>query len=96
MIPPGLKLFLDEKEWIDKMVEIKNNTSGILSFKKRFFGWFNMFRIVKYLNHVHIEFFEKKPVDVSASELLETLGIVIESKEPHDLLIFYRSMEKNS
>jgi hypothetical protein len=96
MIPPGLKLFLDEKEWIDKMVEIKNNTSGILSFKKRFFGWFNMFRIVKYLNYVHIEFFEKEPVNVSASELLETLGIVIESKEPHDLLIFYRSMEKNS
>jgi hypothetical protein len=96
MIPPGLKLFLDEKEWIDKMVEIKNNTSGILSFKKRFFGWFNMFRIVKYLNHVHIEFFEKKSVDVSASELLETLGIVIESKEPLDLLLLYRSMEKNS
>ena len=27
-IPGSLKLFLDEKEWIDKMMEIKNNTSG--------------------------------------------------------------------
>ena len=94
--PPGLKLFIDEKEWTEKMVEIKNNTSGLPSFKKRFFGWFNMFRIVKYLNNVHIEFFEKRPVDVSASELLENTGIIIKSKEPVDLLLYYRAMEKNT
>jgi hypothetical protein len=92
--PPGLKLFIDEKEWTEKMVEIKNNTTGLPSFKKRFFGWFNMFRIVKYLNHVHIEFFEKRPVDVSASELLENIGIIFKSKEPPDLLLYYRNMEK--
>jgi Glycosyl transferase family group 2 len=96
LIPQGLRLFLDENEWIAKMMEIKNNTSGILSFKKRFFGWFNMFRIVKYLNNVHIDFFEKKPVDISASELLEVRGSLFESKEPHDLLLHYRMMEKNS
>jgi hypothetical protein len=94
--PPGLKLFIDEKEWTEKIVEIKNNTSGLQSFKKRFFGWFNMFRIVKYLNHVHKEFFEKRPVDVSASELLENNGIVFESKEPVDLLLYYRAMEKST
>ena len=96
LIPQGLRLFLDEKEWIEKMTEIKNNTSGILSFKKRFFGWFNMFRIVKYLNFVHSDFFEKKPVDVSASELLEIRGIILNSKEPVDLLLYYREMEKNA
>jgi hypothetical protein len=78
------------------MVEIKNNTSGLPSFKKRFFGWFNMFKIVKYLNNVHIEFFEKRPVDVSASELLENTGIIFKSKEPVDLLLYYRAMEKNT
>jgi hypothetical protein len=94
-LPPGLKLFIDEKEWTDKIVEIKNNTSGLSSFKKRFFGWFNMFRIVKYLNKVHIEFFEKRPVDTSAIELLFNTGITIKSKEPIDLLLYYRSLEKN-
>jgi hypothetical protein len=89
-------LFLDEKEWIEKIIEIKNNTSGILSFKKRFFGWFNMFRIVKYLNFVHSDLFEKKPVDFAASELLETRGIILKSKDPTDLLLFYREMEKNA
>ena len=95
LIPQGLRLFLDEREWVGKMLEVKNNTSGIQSFKKRFFGWFNMFRIVKYLNYVHSDFFEKKPVDISASELLEARDILLESESPHNLLLYYRSLERN-
>jgi hypothetical protein len=92
--PEGLKLFLNKKEWIEKMLEIKNNTSGLSSFKKRFFGWFNMFRIVKYMNYVHLKYFEKKPVDISSSEFLEIAGFNFNLKEPPDLLVFYRSLEK--
>jgi glycosyltransferase involved in cell wall biosynthesis len=95
LMPPGLKMFLDKKEFIDKINEIRENTSGIDSFKKRFFGWFNMFRVVKYLNYVHQDFYEKKPVDISALELLEIAGVSPDSKEPHDLLLYYRSLEKN-
>ena len=94
LIPQSLRLFLDEKEWIEKIREIKNNTSGIASFKKRFFIWFNMFKVVKYLNNVHSGFFSKKPVDISALELLETRGISFDSNETIDLLLYYRSMEK--
>ena len=77
-------------------MEIKNNTSGIVSFKKRFFGWFNMFRIVKYLNFVHSDFFEKRPVNMAAidQELLDVRGMTFESNEPLDLLLYYRSLEK--
>ena len=96
LLPDGLRLFLDENEWIKKMEEIKNNTSGVLSFKKRFFGWFNMFKIVKYLNYVHLDYFEKKPVEISASELLEKTGLDFKSTDPVNLLLHYRSMERNS
>jgi glycosyltransferase involved in cell wall biosynthesis len=95
LIPPGLEMFLDKKEFIDRMNEIRNNTSGMESFQKRFFGWFNMFRVVKYLNYVHLEFYEKKPVGISALELLEMNGVILESKKPADLLLYYRSMETN-
>jgi glycosyltransferase involved in cell wall biosynthesis len=94
MIPPGLRLFLDEKEWIEKMTEVKKNTSGNMSFRKRFFDWFNMFRIVKYLNFVHIYYYEKKPVQIAAVELLEARGMSVDSRETNDLLLFYRRMEK--
>jgi glycosyltransferase involved in cell wall biosynthesis len=95
LMPPGLIMFLDKKEFIDKIKEIGDNTSGIESFKKRFFGWFNMFRVVKYLNYVHQDFYEKKPVDISAVELLEMNNINSESNESIELLLYYRSLEKN-
>jgi hypothetical protein len=94
LFPEGLRLFLTENEWTEKIVEIKNNTSGLASFKKRFFEWFNMFRIVKYLNTVHLELFEKIPVDISARKLLENKYIFPESKDPYNLLLHYRSLEK--
>ena len=68
-LPAGIKSFIEEEELYEKMTEIKNNTSGFQSFMKRFFGWFNMFRIVKYLNYVHSGIFDKKSVLVAASEL---------------------------
>jgi hypothetical protein len=96
LIPPGLRMFQNEEEWIEKLTEIKNNTSSLQSYKKRFFGWFNMFKIVKYLNFSHTDFFEKKPVDFSASALLENIGANPVSGNPIDLLQYYRQMEKNT
>jgi hypothetical protein len=92
-LPPGLKSFIQEEELCGKMAEIKNNTSGFPSFMKRFFGWFNMFRIVKYLNYVHTGIYDKKSVLVSAAELLDARGIRLLSEEPADILRYYRSLE---
>jgi hypothetical protein len=95
LLPGSLKAFINKKEWSDKMIEIKNNTNSILSFKKRFFGWFNMFKIVKYLNFVHVDIYEKKPVEVAALELSRESGAAYSSEKPLDLLLEYRSLEKN-
>ena len=92
-LSPGLKSFIEEEEFCAKMAEIKNNTSGFQSFRKRFFGWFNMFRIVKYLNYVHSGMYDKKSVLVSATDLLEVRGIRLLSDDPVALLHYYRSLE---
>ncbi len=94
-IPPGIRQFIKTSEWTGKIGEIKRNTTGIKSFKKRFFGWFNMFRIVKYMNFVHGSFLKKRPVIESASELLEVLKKEFNSKDPSALLKFYRELEKH-
>ncbi len=96
LFPEGIRLFMDRDEWAEKVEEIKNNTSGFASFKKRFYGWFNMFRVVKYLNYIHQNLIEKMAVENSAFILLEESGISFKSKDPSDLLLFYRKMEKNS
>jgi hypothetical protein len=92
--PEGIKLFLDEKEWITKMTEVKNNTSGLSSFIKRFYDWFNMFKIVKYLNFVHTCRFEKIPVEIAAANLLSKMNSEFHSVDPLELLWHYRHMEK--
>jgi hypothetical protein len=94
IVPEGIKSFTGEEELSSKIMEIKNNTSGFQSFRKRFFGWFNMFRIVKYLNHVHTGIYDKKSVMIAASELLRERGIHLKSEDPFALLHSYRSLER--
>ncbi len=93
-LPAGIRSFTGEEEWASKIGEIKGNTSGSGSFMKRFYGWFNMLRIVRYLNSVHASSFSRRPVAESASALLGKMGIESHSDDPAELLLIYRSMEK--
>lgn len=93
-LPPGVCSYLGERELLEKLSEIRNNTSGSASFKKRFFVWFNMFRVVKYLNCVHAGMFEKKPVALAAHEYLKEDGIILNTDDTRELLYFYRKLEK--
>lgn len=93
-LPDGLKSFIDGEEWSLKIDELNKNSSSEESFVKRFFGWFNMFKIVKYLNHVHSDIFEKQSVADAASLLLSLTGHKFSSNDPKKLLIFFRSLEK--
>jgi hypothetical protein len=95
-LPAGLRSFIVFQELKEKLKEIKGNTDGLQSFRKRFFGWFNMFRIVKFLNQVHKEIYKKVPVNECAHELLHIIGTTFASKDSSDLLRYYRSMEKDS
>lgn len=73
-LPVSIQQFIELNEWIEKVSEISDNTSVMESFMKRFFEWFNMFKIVKYLNHSHLNAFEKIPVEEAAKELLTITG----------------------
>jgi hypothetical protein len=93
-LPQGMKSFINIDEWSAKIKEIKCNTSSYESFMKRFFAWFNTFRIVKYMNFVHPDIFKKRPVIDSASDLLNISGLGFCSKDPEKLLFYYRSLDK--
>jgi hypothetical protein len=93
-LPETIKLCLGTAEFIVKMAELKSNTSGPGPFRKRFFAWFNMFRIVKFMNTVHREAYSKMPVTTEAAELLNRLGMEISLKTAADLLEVYRKIER--
>ncbi len=92
--PPSIRHFIRSEEWNSRITEIRNNTSGKDSFRKRFFSWFNMFRIVKYLNSVHVTHFAKVPVEEGAGDLLKLMG----KDNPtglNDLLNCFRQLDLN-
>jgi hypothetical protein len=51
--PPYMVAFLLENDFPAKITEIKQHTSDVQNFRKRFFNYFTAFRILKYLNAVH-------------------------------------------
>lgn len=93
-LPGGLKNFIGPEEWLSKINEIRNNTSAPESFLKRFYSWFNMFKVVKYLNFVHNGQLDKRPVIRSASELVSSMGASYVPDDPEELLFCYRIMER--
>ena len=95
ILPPGLKTFTGEEEWMGKIDEIRRNTSTYESFMKRFFFWFNMFRIVKYLNHIHTEKYDRIPVRDAAYNILELSGFKDIPEDICQLLLYYRLLEKS-
>ena len=61
-------------EFQSKILEINNNSSSPDTFIKRFYQWFNMFRVIKFLNFAHKKDFLRVPVKQAAMELLDKLG----------------------
>jgi hypothetical protein len=94
VFPLAISSFLEEEEWVYKITEIKDNTSGPQPFTKRFFYWFNMFKVVKYLNYVHNSIYKKTEVNVAAADLLRYTGNINIPPGTIGLLKLYRELEK--
>lgn len=93
-LPEGLRSFMNGEEWLRHISEIQANTAGKASFRKRFFGWFNMLMIVRYMNHVHSGIFKKTELTDAAIKLLSLMGIPEPEHNPYDVLINYRKQER--
>jgi len=61
-LPEYLLLFLKADDFLSKVDEISRHTASLANFRKRFFHYFNAFKIMKYMNFVHPAYLE--PADV--------------------------------
>lgn len=89
-----LRSFLLNSEFEEELLTIKRNCNNVKSFLKRFFGVFNGFKIIRYLNYTHEHFYARSDLFEAAYSALEAkdvdLSAVFEEKE---LLIKYREWE---
>ncbi len=63
--------FLKINNFEEDLKKIKNNSPNINVFTKRFFDWFNAFRVIKFLNFSHEKYFIKKKVKSESVRLLK-------------------------
>ena len=73
----------------DKILEIKNNSTSIDSFTKRFFQWFNGFQVFKFLNFCHQEYEHKIPIEEAVKSISG-----FRDKTIFEVLLQYREMQK--
>jgi len=91
-----LKHFLIKDGFISELENLSDNCSSVAVFGKRFFEIFNAFKIVKYLNFVHENFYEKIPVSRAAEILLKDMGLTHpENADVHSLLMIFRKMDRS-
>ena len=92
----AIKEFLLNSSFLEKMEEIRQNTATVSAFRKRFFLWFNGFRVVKYLNCVHSKYYTKIPVRQAVLNFLSHMGKNIEDTGEYNLLIYLREIDSEN
>jgi hypothetical protein len=103
-LPAPVRAFISGQV-TEKITEINRNSSTSAAFRKRFFAWFNAFKILKFLNFVHEYYYTRVPV----SRAVLALPGVIDAKkwetgcefqqeevDPEALLKILRGLQKQN
>ncbi len=94
-IHPLLEIFLAENEFDIALQKMRENSSSTETFSKRFYGWFDAFRVLKFLNFISDEQrIGQKPVTQEARQLLKKVGRT-PGFSARDLLLEYRQIQNN-
>ncbi len=95
-IPKNIKDFLIANNFEQAINDINNNCANLKNFKKRFFAWFNAFKILKYMNFVHVNNLKKNKIAEASRQLLKNLKLNIDiPNDERQLLKIFRDIEKN-
>lgn len=68
-LPASVISFLNEEQFETEFTKIRANVSSFDNFRKRFFLWFNAFKILKFLNFVHPAFYSFQDLEEASREL---------------------------
>ena len=87
--------FLIANDFNDKLKEIKQNSTDMHSFRKRFFKWFDGFKTLKFVHYMRDHYFPNIKIDEASLELLNMQKEkVSENKGIVDILMKYREKAK--
>lgn len=94
-LPLSIVDFLSHNDIHSVVEEVNENSSSLKTFKKRFYDWFNAFRILKYLNATTEKFYPKKPLIGEVEKLLAAIKKgTVNPKTYENYLELFRSLER--
>jgi hypothetical protein len=94
-LPENMKQFLEKNDYIGAIEEINGNSGSPETFRKRFYNWFDAFRVIKYLNYSAMNHLPKQKVGIAVNELLKDLkNEPQDKKDPMELLLILRKIER--
>ena len=88
--------FLRDQLGVAGIEEMLEQTRAVSTFEKRFFQWFNAFRLMKYLHDVIRPAFPDQPVPIEAAKLQQILSGYGEELSLVHLLDWYRDHDRNT
>lgn len=91
----ALKRYLEEQDFISKIKEMKNNTTDYISFCKRFFRWFDAFRLMKCLHYLRDKSYPNITINEAIIFLFPKLGFSI-ADELEDNLTKLREYDRTT
>lgn len=94
-LPYCLSSYLKMNRFINEVNQINKHSAGPDTFRKRFFTWFNAFRLIKYLNYARNNCRDDQQISKAAGYLLERLNIP-SSGGNLELLMNYRKLQRET
>ncbi|MCW0483439.1 glycosyltransferase family 2 protein [Gaoshiqia sediminis] len=73
-VSDAVRLFLFEDRFPESLAEIKRNSSSFKTFEKRFYQYFNAFKILKFQNFSHPRFYAFQDLEEAFCQLKEANG----------------------
>ncbi len=92
--PRSVRLFLEAEGWAERRREIRSQVASREAFVKRFFRWFNAFRLMKYAHFARDRYYPDIPVTQAAGWLLKEFGTGKDDISAKELLIRYRNLDR--
>ncbi len=93
-LPEAVQNFLLKENFKDKLAEIRQQTGSQTTFQKRFYAWFDGFKVLKFVHFARDNYYPQQPVEAAAPALLGWLKVDVDSENSEDLLLSFRKLDK--
>lgn len=94
-ISDELMVFLEKSEFMEECRSIANHTASLSTFKRRFFRYFNSFRMIKYMHYMSDHHYQDVPVLEAVYKLAHEMKMPLDSSfHPDKYLQLFRDYDR--